>query len=86
MARGRKGSTNNIRAHCFYLLGFLEGKSPGGKEGKAQAGSYRAVLNATNNLLLQLQSPGSNDISEVAYCGGRNGSAARAQLTTITGQ
>lgn len=26
MARGKKGSINNIWAHCFYLLGFLEGK------------------------------------------------------------
>lgn len=33
MARGKKGSINNIWAHCFYLLGFLEGKSRG-KEGK----------------------------------------------------
>lgn len=85
MARGKKGSINNIWAHCFYLLGFLEGKSRG-KEGKEQAGSYKAVLNATNGLLLQLHSPGSNDVSQVPDCGGRDGSAARGQLTTITGQ
>lgn len=85
MARGKKGSINNIWAHCFYLLGFLEGKSRG-KEGKEQAGSHKAVLNATNGLLLQLQSPGSNDVSQVPDCGGRDGSAARGQLTTITGQ
>lgn len=85
MSRGKRGSINNIWAHCFYLLGFLEGKSRG-KEGKEQAGSYKAVLNATNGLLLQLQSPGSNDVSQVPDCGGRDGSAARGQLTTITGQ
>lgn len=61
MARGTKGSINNIQANC-YLLGFLEGKSSGGKEEKAQGGSYRAVLKATNDLLLQLQSSSSDRI------------------------
>lgn len=54
MAQGTKGSINNIRANC-YLLGFLEGKSSGGKEEKAQAGSCRAVLKATNDLPSELQ-------------------------------
>lgn len=84
MARGKKGSINNIWAHCFYLLGFLEGKSRG-KERKEQAGSYKAVLNATNGLLLQLQSPGSNDVSQVPDCGGRDGSKGiSTHLHTLT--